>query len=172
MQESSLVKWVDELQGQIDQVKRDVRSIPAPTPQARGVVGISGTMTISVSFDETRAEGTATITTDLDLANYDYFLNIHYFDTDSVTDFVCWDVLNKKITTALDIYVFSGIKSSSGTLSLFDMATLNAIYSEGSISLTFNTPLGFIPANTAQYVIIGIKKPAATTTSTRKKKSK
>lgn len=172
MQESSLVKWVDELQGQIDSLKRAMQSIPAPEPTAPDVVGTSGTMTIAVSYDESRAEGTATITAALDLANYDYFLNIHYFDTESVGDFVCWDVLNKKITTALDLYVFSGIKSSSGTLSLFDMATLNAVYSEGSISLTFNTPLGFIPLNTAQYVIIGIKKPAATTTSTRKKKSK
>ena len=30
MQQSSLVKWVDELQAQIDQVKRAVESIPAP----------------------------------------------------------------------------------------------------------------------------------------------
>ena len=170
MQKSSLEKWVDELQGQIDSLKRAVSKVP--TPSAPDVVGISGTTTISVTFDESRAEGKATITAGLDLANYDYFLNIHYFHEEDIENFVCWDVLNKKITTASDLYVFSGTKSSSGTLSLFGIATLNAIYSEGSIDLTFNTPLGFIPFNTAQYVILGIKKPAATTTSTRKKKSK
>lgn len=170
MLKASLEKWVDELQAQIDQVKRDVQSIPTPEPPAPEVVGICGTMTIAVSSSETRSEGIATITTDLDLTNYDYFLSIHYFDEDSLDTFVCWDVLNKKITTASDLYVFSGIKSTSGTLSLFDIATLNAVYSEGSIALTFNTPLGFIPSITAQYVITGIKKPAAQSRKKIKKK--
>ena len=171
MQESSLVKWVDELQGQIDSLKRAMQSIPAPTPSEPDVVGTSGNVTISVTSGETGSEGTATITADLDLTNYDYYLDIHY-EYSGIGEYVCWDVLKKKIETAANTYVFSGVKSTSGTPSLFDVATLSATYSEGSIALVFNTPLGFIPCNTAQFVLIGIKKPAATTTSTRKKKSK
>lgn len=171
MQESSLVKWVDELQGQIDSLKRAMQSMPAPEPPAPDVVGTSGNVVISVSSSDTRSAGTATITVDLDLTKYDYFLDIHY-EYMGIGDYVCWNVLKKKIATSANVYTFSGVKSSSGTATLFDVAFLTATYSEGSVELTFDTPLGFIPFNTAQFVLIGIKKPTATTTSTRKKKSK
>lgn len=169
MLKASLEKWVDELQAQIDQLKRDVLNIPTPEPPAPEVVGVSGSVEISVTAGETSAEGTATITADLDLTNYDYFLDIHY-DYQGIGEFVCWDVLKKKIETAANVYVFSGVKSTSGTPSLFDVATLSATYSEGSIALEFNTPLGFIPFNTVQYVITGIKKPAAQSRKKTKKK--
>lgn len=168
MQKSSLEKWVDELQGQIDSLKRAVSKVP--TPPAPVVVATSGNVEISVTSSETRSEGTATITADLDFTNYDYYLDMHY-EYNGIGESVCWDVLNKKIETSANTFIFSGVKSTSGTPSLFDVATLSATYSEGSIALVFNTPLGFIPFNAAKYVLIGIKKPAATT-STRKKKSK
>ena len=171
MLKASLEKWVDELQAQIDQVKRDVQSIPAPEPITPDVVGKSGNVEISVTSGDTSSEGTATITADLDLTNYDYYLNMHY-EYNGIGESVCWDVLNKKIETSANIFVFSGVKSTSGTPSLFDVATLSATYSEGSIAQVITTPHGFIPFNAAKYVLIGIKKPAATTTSTRKKKSK
>lgn len=169
MQESSLVKWVDELQGQIDTLKRAINSIPVPEPPAPEVVGASGNVEISVTAGDTSAEGTATITADLDLTNYDYYLDIHYF-YQGIGESVCWDVLKKKIETAANTYIFSGVKSTDGTPSLFDVATLSATYSEGSIALVFNTPLGFIPFGAAEYVLIGLKKPAAQSRKKTKKK--
>lgn len=169
MQESSLVKWVDELQGQIDTLKRAINSIPTPEPPAPEVVGTSGDVVISVTSDESSSVGIATITADLDLTNYDYYIDLHY-SYQNIGEYVCWDVLKKKIETAANVSVFSGVKSTEGTPSLFDVATLSATYSEGSIALVFNTPLGFIPFGAAEYVLIGIKKPAAQSRKKTKKK--
>ena len=88
MEKATLEKWVDELQAQIDQVKREVQSIPAPTPVTDPDCFVfscgHSTMDISdVPYEESNdsefgrfAECEFAETFDTD--NYDYYISFDY----------------------------------------------------------------------------------------------
>lgn len=91
MQKSSLEKWVDELQAQIDAVKREVASIPAPTPVTDPDCFVfscgAATMTVTdVPVEEGNDEefvrfAEYEFSETFDNDNYDYYIS---FDYDSI----------------------------------------------------------------------------------------
>lgn len=173
MQESSLVKWVDELQGQIDQIKRSIPA-PAPTPEPEDpqVVALSGTVEMTVTFDNTQALAVGTIDEDLDLTAYDYFLDIHYQYAGGSDTYIA-DVLQSKIGADPAIRYFGGTKFDNGVVTPLDFGYCYSPLTESGVTVSLHTPAAYYSDDgtvNMQYVITGIKKPAAQSRKKTKKK--
>jgi hypothetical protein len=86
MQTSSLVKWVDEIQGQIDALKRTVGSKPAPVADSDCIVFSCGHATCEVSdvpLEESNDNefyrfASANFTEAFDLDNYNYYISFDF----------------------------------------------------------------------------------------------
>lgn len=170
MLESSLVKWVDELQGQIDQIKK---STPAPTlsPEDSEVVAFSGTVAMTVTFDDSLALAVGTIDEDLDLTAYDYYLDMHYQAAPGDDTYIC-DVLHAKIAADPAIRYFGGTRFDNGTVTPLDFGYCYSPLTENGVTVSLHSSAAYYSdegtVNMA-YVITGYKKPAAQTKKKTKK---
>lgn len=173
MQESSLVKWVDELQGQIDQIKKSIPApAPTPTPEDPDVVVFSGTVAMTVTFDESLALAVGTIDEDLDLTKYDYYLDIYYQDVGSSDTYIA-DVLHSKITADPAIRFFTGTKYDNGVVTPLNYGYCYSPLTESGVTVSLHSVAAYYSDEgtvNMDYVITGIKKPAAQTKKKTKKK--
>lgn len=173
MEKATLEKWVDELQAQIDQVKRDVQSISTPpTPEDPQVVAFSGTVAMTVTFDETLALAVGTIDEDLDLTAYDYYLDMHYQHAGSSDTYIA-DVLQSKIAADPAIRFFSGTKFDNSVVTPLNYGYCYSPLTENGVTVSLHTPAAYYSDEgtvNMQYVITGIKKPAAQSRKKSKKK--
>ena len=96
MQKANLEKWVDELQAQIDAVKRDIARIPAPEPPApepECSVFACGSATLTVTdypYDESDDSAFLRVAEyefdeTFDTENYDYYISFDYYSIDALT---------------------------------------------------------------------------------------
>ena len=173
MQESSLVKWVDELQGQIDQIKRSIPA-PAPTPEPEDpqYVVYSGSVAMTVTFDGTLALAVGTIDEDLDLTKYDYYLDIHYQHAGGSDTYIA-DVLHAKIAADPAIRYFGGTKFDNTVVTPLDFGYCYSPLTAEGVVVSLHTPITYYSdegTENKQYVITGIKKPAAQSRNKTKKK--
>ena len=173
MEESSLVKWVDELQGQIDQIKKSIPApAPTPTPEDPEVVAFSGTVAMTVTFDKSLALAVGTIDEDLDLTAYDYYLDMHYQAAPGDDTYIC-DVLHAKIAADPAIRYFGGTHFDNGTVTPLDFGYCYSPLTENGVTVSLHSSAAYYSdegtVNMA-YVITGYKKPAAQTKKKTKKK--
>lgn len=149
MQESSLVKWVDELQAQIDQVKRDVQSIPAPVPSSVILCGIA-TMDVTDTPGEndafTRAAA-CSIAGTFDGSAYDYHIAYDFASFDTDIAYLGSKCSQKALTAAIpdgDALIVDKVATESDTETITVDAQLNAIVtvSSSKIDVTIESKYG------------------------------
>lgn len=195
MQDSSLVKWVDELQGQIDALKRDIASIPAPpepTPEPDCTVFSCGHATLTVTdtpIEESNdneftraAEHEFTETFDPD--NYDYYINFDFFSVDissALAYYATTNCMGLHDDTPLQgdvLPVLSQITSQGvENCAVAGVVNVEFQYNESGVTLSIISEYGdgnciadgTTGVSTIDYMIIAKKKAE---TSTKKRKSK
>lgn len=171
MQKSSLEKWVDELQAQIDQVKREVQSTPAPTELPYTLTG--GTVAITVSQDGTSdPEGSGVISGTYDTSAYDYYLTLQYYvggvDGDLIG--VADDV---KVTDTADSGAFVVHSAIGGVVDGSVVLYIGLVVVSSGISISLGGPAAGFPDDgdyTMAYTLKAIKKSATQSRYNKNKK--
>ena len=193
MQMISLEKWVDELQAQIDQVKREVQSIPAPTPVTNpdsyvfscghATCDVTDTPVSESNDDEFFRFATANFTVTFDLDNYDYYISFDYASSAisgaSYYGTMCCNKLLEAAPLSGDVFPVLSRTVSEGTEScaVAGLLNVNFNFDTDGVYLEFVSEYGdgtgIAPDETGitgfDYVIFAQKKP--TDNSRTKKKS-
>lgn len=177
MQKSSIEKWVDELQAQIDQVKREVQGIPAPV--GNGITIISGEVEMTASTADGTVSGVISGTFD-DVDN-DYFLSLQYYtavhdDVEDSDTVVFGTIANVKTDGTMKSALFTAAKvvyPLSGTTTI-DSGIGRLSHTTGGTGIALE--VGEIPeildgTYDMEYVIIAVPK-ATDNTRTKKKSTK
>lgn len=181
MQKISIEKWVDELQAQIDQVKREVQSIPAPAASSVVICGAAA-MTVTDTSGEndtfTRA-ATCSIAGAFDSSAFEYHIGYDFVSYDTDVTYIGSKCSQKALTAAIpdgDALLIDKVAIESETETITADALLNAIVtvSSSKIDVTIESNYGDgkgIAPDTGHtrlsYSIYAAPKPA---TRTKKKK--
>lgn len=176
MEQSSLVKWVDELQGQIDALKRDIASIPAP-PDASSIVTF-GTFNLRTTIADSAATATGKISGTFDTTNYDYLvsLHVHITDTNDGTAYLVeGNVVDHKIGATAK--PFTAVRSKADGTSAALVAACDVLIVKGddgklAVTIAGGSDLAINSGDTdysTDYTVIAVKKPV---TNNRNKKKK
>ena len=170
MQESSLVKWVDELQAQIDAVKREVASIPEPV--VNGIAITNGEVEMTATSSTGIVSGL--ISGSFDDEAYDFFLSLQYYisayDGDDQT-VVFGTVANVKTDGTVRSALFNATKvfyplAGDTTIDVGIGRFNHSIVNTGITIEVEETPEVIDGTYDMEYVLIAVPKPA---TRTRKK---
>lgn len=167
MLKASLEKWVDELQAQIDQVKRDVQSIPAPEPP---VTAIMETLDIELTSNGTTVS--CVINSELmDNTKYNTTMSIHgVIGAATTDDYYVIDITNRHVgdTAARNYPVY--YYDADGTITIPAIISLTENYQPngGVVSMSSFATLGS-GGGTAVATLIAMP---ITESRTKKRKSK
>lgn len=149
MLKASLEKWVDELQAQIDQVKRDVQSIPAPAASSVVICGIAS-MTVTDTSGEndtfTRS-ATCSIAGTFDSSAFEYHIAYDFASFDTDISYIGSKCSQKALTAAIpdgDALIVDKVVTESDTETISVDALLNAIItvSSNKIDVTIESNYG------------------------------
>lgn len=168
MQESSLVKWVDELQGQIDQVKRDIQSIPTPEPVTPIVVETHDVEIVGGASDVTIA-----ITSDLlDDSRYDALLSIHgVVGSTTADDYYVVDIDNRHVGNTAGTNYPIIYHDDDGINGIVAIGTISELYQSTGSVITITGFANVSGTGAGVATIIAVPKPS-NNTRTKKKTTK
>lgn len=171
MQESSLVKWVDELQGQIDALKRDIASIPAPEPPAPSVL----VETLDVELVPNGSDVTCVVDSELmDDTLYDTVLTLHgVVGATTADDYYLIDISNRHVgdTAARNFPVYYYDADGAINIPAIVSVTENYQPNGGVVSITSFALLGS-GSGTAVATLIATPKTTDADSRTKKKTKK
>ena len=194
MEQSSLVKWVDELQGQIDALKRDIASIPAPEPipEPDAIVFSCGHASLTVTDTPIEESNNNEFTRvaeyefeeTFDPDTYDYYINFDFFSVDltsALAYYATTNCMSLHDDTPLQEDVMPVLSSEQllgvETCAVAGTVNVNFQYDESGVTLSIISEYGDgkciagaeTGTSTIDYMIIAKKKAEP---STKKRKSK
>ena len=173
MEKATLEKWVDELQAQIDQIKKE---IPAATPDISSVVTF-GTFNLRTTIADSAATATGKISGTFDTTNYDYLvsLHVHISDTNDGTAYLVeGNVVDHKVGATAKPFTVCRSKAdgtSAALVAACDVLIVKGDDGKLAVTIAGGSDLAINSGDTdyaTDYTIIAVKKPA----STRNKKKK
>lgn len=171
MEKATLEKWVDELQAQIDQVKRDIQSIPTPEPPAPTV--LVENLDVELTSDGT----TVTCVVDSELMDdtaYDTVLSLHgIIGAETAGDYYLLDINNRHVgdTAARNFPVYYYDADGAITIPAILSVSENYQPNGGVVTITSFALLGS-GSGTAVATLIATPKTTDDTNRTKKKTSK
>ena len=194
MQKSSLEKWVDELQAQIDAVNRKVAAIPpTPIPDPDCFVFSCGhaTMTVTDEPIEESNDNEFTRTAeyefaeDFDTENYEYYINFDLFSIDIALSLAYYATTNcmglhddTPFQDDLMPVLSSETPQDTETYAVAGIVSVNFQYGE-SVTLSIVSGYGDgkciagdTGATTIDYMIVAKKKTEITTKKKKKTKNR
>lgn len=167
MLKASLEKWVDELQAQIDQVKRDVQSIPTPEPPVTAIIE-----TLDVDLTSNGTTVTCVIDSELmDDTKYNTAMTIHgSIGAITTDDYYLIDITNRHVgdIAASDYPVYYYDADGAITIPAIISVTENYQPNGGVVSMSSFAVLGSADGSA---VVTLIAMPIIET-RTKKRKSK
>lgn len=174
MLKASIEKWVDELQAQIDQIKRE---IPTATPDISSVVTY-GTFNLRTTIADSAATATGKISGAFDTTHFDYLvsLHVHISDTNDGTAYLVeGDVVDHKVGATAKPFTFCRSKADGTDAAL--VAACDVLIVKGddgklAVTIAGGADLAINSGDTdysTDYAIIAVKKPVSNTRNKKKK---